>query len=83
MNNKSSTPRATFIIVVVILALQFAFAHPKIQDKVWEEGFIAINGIPQWVTIKGDKTKPVILFLHGGPGSTMSPYADAVYGSWE
>jgi pimeloyl-ACP methyl ester carboxylesterase len=71
------------MFLVAGLALRSAFAHPIFQDKIREEGFIMINGIPQWVTIKGDKTKPVILFLHGGPGSTMSPYADAVYGAWE
>jgi predicted alpha/beta-fold hydrolase len=49
-----------------------------------EEKFISIGGIEQWVTIKGsDITKPVILFLHGGPGSVISPYSDAVYGEWE
>ena len=25
----------------------------------------------------------MILFLHGGPGNTLSPYASAIYGSWE
>ncbi|WP_300565771.1 alpha/beta hydrolase [Flavobacterium sp.] len=51
--------------------------------EIKEEQFITINGIEQWVTIKGDASKPVILFLHGGPGSTMSPYAHNVYKSWE
>jgi pimeloyl-ACP methyl ester carboxylesterase len=53
------------------------------EEKIMEEKFILINGIEQWVSIKGNTTKPVILFLHGGPGSPMSPYADAVYGPWE
>ncbi len=44
---------------------------------------MTINGIEQWVTIKGDPTKPVILFLHGGPGSVMSPYSDNLYQAWE
>lgn len=48
-----------------------------------EEKFILINGIEQWVTIRGDRSKPVILFLHGGPGSPISPYSDALYGKWE
>ena len=48
-----------------------------------ENKFIPINGIQQWVTIKGDPTKPVILFLHGGPGSVLSPYSDHLYKEWE
>lgn len=50
---------------------------------IFEEKFLLINGIEQWITIKGDGSKPVILFLHGGPGSTMSPYADHIYKAWE
>lgn len=51
--------------------------------RISEEKFVMINGIEQWVTIKGDPSKPVILFLHGGPGSTMSPYGDQLYQAWE
>lgn len=53
------------------------------QHRVFEEKYISINGIEQWVTIKGERSKPAILFLHGGPGSTMSPYADHLYKDWE
>jgi pimeloyl-ACP methyl ester carboxylesterase len=53
------------------------------SQKMHEERFVPINGIEQWITIKGEKSKPAILFLHGGPGSTMSPYSDALYGAWE
>ncbi|WP_242927593.1 alpha/beta hydrolase [Pontibacter vulgaris] len=56
-------------------------AQPK---AINEAGFIPIGGIEQWVTISGeDRSKPVVLFLHGGPGSTMSQYDDAAYGHWE
>lgn len=54
-----------------------------IPNRVNEERFITINGIEQWVTIKGDSTKPVILFIHGGPGNSISPFSDAIYGKWE
>jgi len=51
--------------------------------KLDEKGYVSIGGIEQWVTIKGDScANPVILFLHGGPGNPLSPYADAVYGGW-
>ncbi len=49
-----------------------------------EKGFVEIGGIPQWVTIKGDKcSNPVILLVHGGPGNPMSLFSDAIYGDWE
>ena len=49
-----------------------------------EERFIPIGGIEQWITIKGDdRANPVVLMLHGGPGNTLSPFADAIYGAWE
>lgn len=51
--------------------------------SILEESFLVINGIKQWVTVKGDRSKPVILFLHGGPGSVLSPYADHIYKGWE
>jgi pimeloyl-ACP methyl ester carboxylesterase len=53
------------------------------QTVIQEEKFVTINGIEQWVTIKGNPSKPAILFLHGGPGSPMSPYSDNLYKNWE
>ncbi len=52
-------------------------------NRVFEEKYILINGIEQWITIKGNRSKPIILFLHGGPGSTLSPYSDHLYKKWE
>ena len=35
--------------------------------------FVDIGGVPQWVTIRGqDRKNPVILVLHGGPGSAIA-----------
>jgi len=53
------------------------------SGRIAQEGYVSINGIEQWVTIKGDRSKPVILFLHGGPGSSLSPYTDNIYSGWE
>ena len=52
--------------------------------KIDEQGFVSIGGIEQWITISGaSRDNPVILFVHGGPGNPLSPYASAVYGFWE
>ena len=49
-----------------------------------EERFVRLGGIEQWITIKGRScANPVVLFLHGGPGNTMSPHGDAIYGHWQ
>ena len=49
-----------------------------------EQGYVSIGGIEQWLTIKGAScANPIVLFIHGGPGNPLSPYADAVYGGWE
>jgi len=53
-------------------------------ERVDEKMFVRIGGIEQWITIKGDDRKnPVLLFLHGGPGDALSPFADATYAGWE
>lgn len=76
----------TFILFISITIPSFANAQTEITknnsvltNKISEEKFILINGIEQWVTIKGESSKPVILFLHGGPGSPLSPYSDKLY----
>ncbi len=54
------------------------------EQAVHEEGFVEIGGIPQWVTINGDKcSNPVVLMVHGGPGNPMSLFAGRIYGGWE
>ena len=41
-----------------------------------------IGGIDQWILMKEDETsetKPVLLFLHGGPGSAQISYIDSFH----
>ena len=68
-----------------ILFLFITTSHLIAQtESIHQEAFVPIGGIEQWVTIHGDdKTKPVILFVHGGPGSTMSHFQNNMYASWE
>lgn len=43
-----------------------------------------INGIDQWVSIRGkDRRNPVLLFLHGGPAAPAMPEAYTFQTAWE
>jgi pimeloyl-ACP methyl ester carboxylesterase len=59
-------------------------ACPSADTPVREARFVPVGGIEQWVTITGHRcANPVLLFLHGGPGNPLSPYADAIFGDWQ
>lgn len=58
-------------------AAVFGAAPALAADGIDESGFIQIGGIAQWIAIQGrDRTNPVILYLHGGPGEAQSPFLD-------
>lgn len=45
---------------------------------------VRLGGIPQWVSIRGaDPSNPILLFLHGGPGSPMMPESWTFERPWE
>lgn len=79
-----------FIIFVVVIAvfLIVRFIGKKINNRTPEGGineqmYVDINGTKQWISIYGqDKDNPVLLYLHGGPGSSTSPYDYAFTRKW-
>jgi pimeloyl-ACP methyl ester carboxylesterase len=52
-------------------------------NGVEEATFVPIGGIEQWVQIRGeDRRNPVLLFVHGGPGSSETPLSSLLR-PWE
>jgi pimeloyl-ACP methyl ester carboxylesterase len=50
---------------------------------VANDGFAPIGGIGQWVAIRGhNRSRPPILFLHGGPCDAQSPHL-SLFAPWE
>jgi proline iminopeptidase len=64
-----------------IIATRERIVSPRgIQQQL----YVPINGIRQWISIRGnDVRNPVLLVLHGGPGSPETPAAWTFQQSWE
>ena len=72
------------LAVGAVLLLGVSASTPPLRDARGNvvPGSIAVlervelGGLEQWITIRGaDVTKPVLLWLHGGPGSPQMPLA--------
>jgi pimeloyl-ACP methyl ester carboxylesterase len=67
---------------------QGSFAHPIIAAQRQEVGieqmsFVSVGGIDQWISIRGlDRSNPVLLVVHGGPGESQWPVAEH-YVPWQ
>jgi pimeloyl-ACP methyl ester carboxylesterase len=49
-----------------------------------EGSYVTIGGIEQWITIRGEeRSNPVLLFLHGGPGDVTNPWSFLFFTPWE
>lgn len=41
-----------------------------------EQGFVTVGELPQWISIRGrDRGNPIVVIVHGGPGSPYSIFA--------
>ena len=62
--------------------VQSSFVHPIIAAQrprpgIDQTSFVSVGGIDQWVSIQGlDRSNPVLLVVHGGPGESQWPVAD-------
>lgn len=67
-------------VCVFISSIGFAKASPLSNTtfvRIDTTEVLKIGGIKQFIKLQGaDETKPILLFLHGGPGSSLIPVAD-------
>src|SRR4051794_7467911 len=58
-------------------------AEISTPNAVVESRFVTVGGVEQWLQIRGeDRANPVLLVLHGGPGSPYSIFTPLLR-SWE
>lgn len=71
----------TVCVAINVLLLLIAHAVRPVHGQsasqsIAEQRFVAIGGIEQWTTIRGDSTtSPILLVVHGGPAEVQSPLA--------
>lgn len=80
------------LLLVTLVALGYrAFRQHQVAEwlaidtrvGIAEARFVAIGGIDQWITIRGEYgDHPVLLVLAGGPGNSLVPLTP-VFKSWE
>lgn len=77
------------VLISIILVFLFIRSIGKaINNKVPAGGinesmYVDINGTKQWINVYGkNKNNPVLLYLHGGPGSSTSAWDYAFTRKW-
>ena len=80
MKNKKKSLKFIGVIILLLLIVLFRptwTQHIKGVNSINALEQVNINGSVHEIMIRGnDKDNPVILFVHGGPGTSEIPYAD-------
>ena len=72
-----------FVLVSVVRIIGRGINSITPKGGINEDFYVDINGSKQWISIYGkDKNNPVLLYLHGGPGSSTSMYDYAFTRKW-
>lgn len=85
---KAAAAIAAALIALLLLFLLVRAAGKTLNSRTPEGGinesmYVEINGTEQWISIYGeDRDNPLLLYLHGGPGSSTSAYDYAFTRKW-
>ena len=75
--------RAVAVIVAVTIAFglvlmggkAFFFARRQLTCEEYYSAYVPLGGTEQYVAVRGDAEGDILLWVHGGPGSPLSPVA--------
>ena len=74
---------AVVLVFFVVRAIGKSINNRTLSGGINESMYVDIDGTKQWISIYGnDINNPVLLYLHGGPGSSTSAYDYAFTRKW-
>lgn len=77
------TLAAAVLLVLLLHGIGSAWNRREPEGGINESMYVRINGAKQWINIYGqDRNNPVLLYLHGGPGSATSDIDYAFTRKW-
>ena len=74
---------AVIILLFAVRAVGVGINRRTPKGGINESMYVEINGTKQWISIYGDNlSNPVLLYLHGGPGSPTSEFDYVITRKW-
>jgi len=67
---------ASLVIVSAIILMTWSpgVLPEEGENSISTTEYVHLSGSPQFVSVRGNKDAPLLLFLHGGPGDPIAPH---------
>lgn len=76
--------KAIYLIIISVFIFKMnAQNRENVHQKIDTSYFVKIGDIDQYISLKGNKDKPIVLYLHGGPGAAASAHSEKITASLE